>query len=633
MQISYEKGAFSAVINGKRLFFKPAAAFTADGKSFAAENYEITAKKEGVTAVGKNEGLAFTYDFTTDGVFLKVALTLENSGADLALSHVYVASEISSPVFAGYDMINVTGENMIGVEGIRFFDRDRTSAAFAALTDKYGNGAFLAGFADNRRESHFIETFYKDRSFSAKAMRDGVIFGKGKTLSISPLYIAFDNSLNALLSGYGDLVARDSEADFSKEPVCGWCDWYYYYGDADRKKIFAAADELKNSEIAEYIDFIQIDDGWNLDRGEKEANHRWGDWAEGSRFGDMKDFTDKLHEKGFKAGIWLAPFTASKRSRLLAAHPDWAVGNDGTKNNYDVALDLSNPEVTAFVKETFERVFNEWNFDYIKIDFLGMAMQDGVRRAREKTIAAYYHDTLKMIKEIANGRHVLTCGPAIFQTVGVTDSIRIGPDVGNRWDIPIDSGDQIGLNCSIKPCLNNVLRREWMDGRLFRNDPDCMMARHKENAYEKAPYGDTLFGVPWSEKILGLDDVTFDSWSKAIWFLSLPNVLSEVWGELLPERRKRIAESFLPPMRKIGYIDYYADPEVVALKTVDDGPLMIALFNMSDKPVKLMLPAEEAGGFEWDFEGVMGSESFKGKGGVLELPEIAPHAAGIWRKK
>ena len=86
-------------------------------------------------------------------------------------------------------------------------------------------------------------------------------------------------------------------------------------------------------------------------------------------------------------------------------------------------------------------------------------------------------------------------------------------------------------------------------------------------------------------------------------------------------------------MRKIGYIDYYADPEVVALKTVDEGPLMLALFNMSDKPVKLMLPAEAAGGFEWDFEGVMGSESFKGRGGILELPEIAPRAAGIWRKK
>ena len=34
------------------------------------------------------------------------------------------------------------------------------------------------------------------------------------------------------------------------------------------------------------------------------------------------------------------------------------------------ALDIDNPEFVAYLEKVFDRVFNEWGFDLVKLDFL-----------------------------------------------------------------------------------------------------------------------------------------------------------------------------------------------------------------------------------------------------------------------
>ena len=394
MQIAFEKGRFSVVHGGKRFFFLPPEALLfGSGKSITPDSFDFEQKKDVVNASSEKDGLVFTLGFTADGEFLKIALSIENKGDDLPLSRVYLLKGLCSESFELYDMIYVSCEGMIGVEGIRAFDRDRESSTLAALTDKYGNGAFLMGFTDNREESHFIETFSKDMSFSARAMRDGVVLKKGATLEIKPLFVAFGQSLNKLLCSFGDMLARDSEAKFADCYTTGWCDWYYFYGQANEEDILKTAKEIKESQIAKCVKLIQIDDGWTGSIEQTKYAPCWGDWEAGSRFGkDLKAFTDKIHALGFKAGIWLAPFLVARESRVYAAHPDWVIGLPDNDKRHDLILDLSNPEVLEFVKKTFKRVFDEWRFDYIKIDFIGQALEEGVRHSREKTRAAYYHE-------------------------------------------------------------------------------------------------------------------------------------------------------------------------------------------------------------------------------------------------
>jgi alpha-galactosidase len=41
--------------------------------------------------------------------------------------------------------------------------------------------------------------------------------------------------------------------------------------------------------------------------------------------GGMGYLADEIHEKGYKAGIWLAPFAAQFKAQLVKDHPDWFV--------------------------------------------------------------------------------------------------------------------------------------------------------------------------------------------------------------------------------------------------------------------------------------------------------------------
>ncbi len=62
-------------------------------------------------------------------------------------------------------------------------------------------------------------------------------------------------------------------------------------------------------------------------------------------------------------------------------HPDLLVQSGEAPKIFweSYGLDLTNPKALEFVRETFHRVFHEWGFTYIKIDFLLHAVQPGTR--------------------------------------------------------------------------------------------------------------------------------------------------------------------------------------------------------------------------------------------------------------
>lgn len=44
-----------------------------------------------------------------------------------------------------------------------------------------------------------------------------------------------------------------------------------------------------------------------------------------------KPIVDKIHERGFTAGLWLAPFVAEKESKLFKEHQDWIKKDEAVK--------------------------------------------------------------------------------------------------------------------------------------------------------------------------------------------------------------------------------------------------------------------------------------------------------------
>jgi hypothetical protein len=128
----------------------------------------------------------------------------------------------------------------------------------------------------------------------------------------------------------------------------------------------------------------------------------------------------------------------------------------------------------------------DWNYKYIKIDGLwtGLAAKitypnpayrdeglgDAVFHDPAKTNLEAYRDGLKLVREAA-GDDVFILGCNIAQNMrtlggsfGLVDGMRVGRDIGANWG-------------KIIPCAEMGTRRYFLNGRVWYNDPDCLMLR------------------------------------------------------------------------------------------------------------------------------------------------------------
>ncbi len=99
-----------------------------------------------------------------------------------------------------------------------------------------------------------------------------------------------------------------------------------------------------------------------------------GDWyANPNRFKNgLASFVKGIKNKGIKFGIWIEPEMVNPDSDLYRAHPEWCLQTKGRKpylSRNQLVLDMGNPEVLKYLKESFSKVFDGVEIDYIKWDY------------------------------------------------------------------------------------------------------------------------------------------------------------------------------------------------------------------------------------------------------------------------
>ncbi len=109
-----------------------------------------------------------------------------------------------------------------------------------------------------------------------------------------------------------------------------------------------------------------IDAGWYGNLG--EPWNLTGRWHPGTRLPNGFDpVFAHARRKGIKCGLWLWIEAASEDSPIVREHPDWLLVVDGQRlNNH---LDLSKPEVAAWVESEIERVIAEYGLDLLRLDY------------------------------------------------------------------------------------------------------------------------------------------------------------------------------------------------------------------------------------------------------------------------
>jgi alpha-galactosidase len=292
-------------------------------------------------------------------------------------------------------------------------------------------------------------------------------------IALEPLAVLDGGAVEDMLEAYAGLVKRATRVRINPWNPIGWCSWYQYFGRLGWPDVLEDLEVAAGDRRGFPFDVFQVDDGYETEIG---------DWLTAKPgYPDLTGLAEAITRKGFRAGIWTAPFSAAETSELFARHPDWMVAEEGKpkpcfkgwgKTIY--ALDTTHPEVKTWLHETFATLRSA-GFSYLKIDFLFAAAMPGTRRTRVTPVQAY-REGLRTIRRAAGKDFVLACGAPLLPSTGLVDGMRVGEDTAPYWKTK-PSGFQ-GPNAYF--ALKNTLMRQFMHRAFWLNDPDCLLLRGTE---------------------------------------------------------------------------------------------------------------------------------------------------------
>lgn len=119
------------------------------------------------------------------------------------------------------------------------------------------------------------------------------------------------------------------------------------------------------------MDMLVMDDGWFGARYNDDAG--LGDWVPNQeKFPNgLAAFTKEVKKQGVNFGIWIEPEMVNPNSDLYRAHPEWclrAPGRVPLESRKQLVLDMANPAVVQYLKDSFAKCFAGAEIDYFKWD-------------------------------------------------------------------------------------------------------------------------------------------------------------------------------------------------------------------------------------------------------------------------
>ncbi len=263
-----------------------------------------------------------------------------------------------------------------------------------------------------------------------------------------------------------------------KKPVIdhlsGYTSWYNYFQKIDEKIILRDLNSL--DKLSDSVSIFQIDDGYET---------YVGDWADPNpaKFPNgMGYISERIHEKGYMSGIWLAPFNVQRTSRTYKEHPDWIIRKNGHPLLGCVGwggaytLDIYNEEAREYIKSFFKVVFDDWKYDMVKLDFLySQCMYPRYNKSRGTIMC----EAMEFLRECCGDKLILGCGVPLGAAFGYVDACRISCDVdlvyGGKFYNKLQVNNEIPS--AINAITNSIFRRH-LDGRVFCSDPDVFFMRY-----------------------------------------------------------------------------------------------------------------------------------------------------------
>lgn len=259
------------------------------------------------------------------------------------------------------------------------------------------------------------------------------------------------------------------------DPMLGYTTWFNHEDNISEKVI--KSDLEKTTYLPKPPDLFIIDEGWQTIVGDWNVNRE--------KFPNgMKAVVDMIHEKGYKAGLWLAPFVCAWNGEMVNRHPDWlAKDRDGQNINCGNAwggfymADIYSMGFQNFIRGVFDKIFNDWGFDMVKLDYLyGACMMPHDGKTRGEIMC----DAMDFACELTVGKYMLSCAVPLMPAFGRTDFCRIGCDMGLDWDGNFLTRHSAPERPSTKNSVCDTFFRRQLDGRAFLSNPAPFLLRDND---------------------------------------------------------------------------------------------------------------------------------------------------------
>ncbi len=315
-------------------------------------------------------------------------------------------------------------------------------------------------YSKNHKNAYLIIEYYKNKFIRLVSDVVGKKLHAGESFKVFD-YKLFNNYYQGLESFNKDFVRNG-------ERIFGYSSWYNHYQNINEDIILSCLDGMDSR-----FNLFQIDDGYET---------KVGDWlsVDQKKFPNgLKPIVDKIHAKGLKAGIWVAPFAGETDSKLFKEHSDLFIKKNGNPVKCGCnwggfySLDLTKDEAKEYVRKSLN-YFKDLGFDFFKLDFVygaSIIVPDGYTRAE------WQQYTYNFLREILSDKLILGCGANLFNSYENFDYLRVGPDVSLKFDdVPYMRLLHRERN-STKNTVQNTVYRSLFDKHLFLNDSDVFLLR------------------------------------------------------------------------------------------------------------------------------------------------------------
>lgn len=322
-------------------------------------------------------------------------------------------------------------------------------------------------------------------------------------------------------------------------PIMGWSSWNTYRVNINEELIKKQTDAMVDKGFKDVgYQFINIDDGFFGWRDEKGVLH-----THPQRFPNgIKVLADYIHSKGLKAGIY-SEAGANTCGSL------W----DADKNGIGVGL-------YGYERQDADLFFNQWGFDFIKIDYCGAGQQLALDEKER------YTEIVNAIREVSPRNISLNVCRWAYPGTWVKDlarSWRISGDIAPNWG-------------SVKHIISKNMYLSGFAGGGHYNDMDMLEIGRGMSAVEE----ETHFGM-WcimsSPLLIGCDMTTIPEFSMNL--LKNPELISLNQD----------------PLGLQAYVVQHDGDGYVFVKDIEKRHgtrRAVALYNPSDKVCSFSVPLE-----------------------------------------